>query len=287
MESLTYETAMTDEQTTDQTADPAASNVETKVLSTDEAGKLAAFRDRKLFADAQEHFTAGEFVEANRSLREIPEDARGPDVQRLAKLVAERIREVAELRSAVQTALNQRMHDDLQPKLLRLLELQPGDEWANAIRHRIEEEEHAREAGVPDAGSVRDAHPASVFAKATVVLDEPIPPATRRRAAAECRPPPVAPAAPIELADDDLDDVWEFGERLVQPSPPPLKRSADWRSRKPLPAGTHEDDDFAGWLEAERAPSSPAMWIAIAVGGVVILLALIATIVVLLVERGT
>jgi len=285
LESLTCKTAMTDEQTTDQAAESAASNVETKVLSTDEAAKVAAFRDRKLFADAQEQFTAGEFVQANRSLKEIPEDARTPDIQRLMQLVAERIREVAELRSTVQAALNEGRHDNVQPKLLRLLELQPGDEWANTIRHRLDEEDHARETSVADAAGVRDAHRASVFTKATVVLDEPVQPTTRQRAREERRPPPdrAEPAA-IEIVPDDpdVDEAWEFGERLVNSAPPPLKPSPHKPQSVRVRPVSYEDD--ADWLEPESQPSSAGVWIAIAVSGVVILLSLIATIVVLLVE---
>lgn len=271
---------MTDERPNEQPAEPAADNRETKLLSTEESRQFAAFRYRKLFAEAQEQFAAGEFVAANRSLKEIPEDDRGADAQRLQQLVTERIREVAELRSAVQAALNQRQHDALQPKLLRLLELQPGDEWANTIRHRLEEDEHARTAAATPAISEL------VSTRPTEVPREPARPRPREAAPARPqRPPPTkAAATAIEIVDDegeDADEAWEFGERLVQSSP---RKRRTGRPQSARPTAAMEDDDLTDWLEPE-ASSSPAMWIAIAVSGVVILLALVATIVVLLVER--
>jgi hypothetical protein len=243
-------------------------NVETKILSEDEAQRMAAYRWRRMFAEAQEQFAAGEFVQANRTLKEIPEEARTADIVRLMQLVAERIREVAELRSTVQAALNEGRHDDLQPKLLRLLELQPGDEWANAIRHRLDDEQHARAAE-------RD----SLFNRPTQVPAETAPKPRDRT------PPARAEARAIELVeeDDDVDEAWEFGERLVSAAPPPLKPSAGRPQSVRVRPVSYEDHD-KDWLGPESPPSTAGVWIAIAVSGVVILLALIATIVVLLVE---
>jgi len=185
----------------------------------------------------------------------------------------------------VQAALNQGRIVDVRPQIMRLLELQPGDEWTNTIRHKIDEAEHARTAlEKPDA--VRPL----VFAKPTQATNT-TRPRPRQPAPVERQRPPVASVGTtgIEIIEDndDVDEAWEFGERLVQSAPPPLKRPGSRPpSAKPAPARKDEDEDFIGWLEPEPQTAAPAMWIAIAVSGVVILLALIATIVVLLADRG-
>jgi len=228
---------------------------------------------RRLFAEAQEHFAAGDFVGSHRCLKQIPAASRTADVERLLKLVMQRVREVADLRSEIETAWRRGKTADVQEKLLRYLELQPGDEWANDLRHRLEVDEQPAAPPIlfdDDSGETDVSRRRNHTSKRR--------PSENRQK--RKRPPPVSQAMEAEILEDDQtveQEIWEFGERLVSSRPPPL------------PGQTTTDDDlndeFEEWTEGSN--SSTGVWIAFAVSGMVILLAVIATVLVLVMETAS
>ena len=250
----------------------------------DESQRREELQRRRMFAEAQEHFAAAEFVRAHKRLKEIPEASRTADVERLLRLAMDRIRAVADLRSEIETAVRRNHSTDLNVKLLRYLELQPGDEWANNLRHWLDETERVAPPTPPGPPLARGGNR---------TVDPPETSAPRRRhretteaviradATAGTGPPkpPVSRAVDVVIIEDDEtdeDEAWAFGERLVRSGPPPLPGAGS-------AIAPEFDDDFDDY--PDEAPSSAGVWIAFAVSGIVILLALIATIFVLAFEQ--
>ncbi|GAB4162441.1 MAG: hypothetical protein Tsb009_39420 [Planctomycetaceae bacterium] len=105
--------------------------------------KLRA-QSRKLFAEAQEFLAAAQYKKAQRHLEQIPKNLRNADHHRMLEQIQNRIQEVQTLAAKVRAAVEA---DELEtPGLLenvrRLMELKPGDDWVNDIRHQLETREH-------------------------------------------------------------------------------------------------------------------------------------------------
>lgn len=267
------------------------SNDEQQASERDREARL-----RQLFAEAQEMVAAADFVAAAARLRMIPPKNRTPDVERLDEIVKGRVAEIATLREEIQRDVEKNKWKKLGPKLERLLELQPGDERANEWRHELEEREwqaaHPRAlpdepVPLPDPEALPDVvevPPKRVIPKVPAVkpvIDdyedydadyedyddyEPEP----------AKPPvivPVQQTAPADVkdeADEQLEEIWEFGDRLDN-APPPLPAA-----RAPI----YVDDDD----EIDLVPmndSSTGIWIAVMVSSLVVLVAVVTTIVVL------
>lgn len=97
---------------------------------------------RRLFARAQECSAAAEYEEAMRLLKQIPQAYRGSDHERISNQVRERYLETEDLRDNLLAAMKKgKPPDVLLPMARRLVELKPGDEWANDLRHRLESQE--------------------------------------------------------------------------------------------------------------------------------------------------
>eukprot|EP00913_Durusdinium_trenchii_P023444 g22022.t1 len=112
------------------------------------AGVVVAFwtifvmNPRRLFAAAQESSASGEYDEAMRLLKQIPAEQRSSDHERIEKQVGERLAEIEELTEGIRAAMKKgKSPDILLPMVRRLVELKPGDEWANDLRHRLENQE--------------------------------------------------------------------------------------------------------------------------------------------------
>lgn len=230
-------------------------------------------RPRECFAQAQECFAAGEFEAARKRLEEIPPEQRSADVRRLRDLVGERLREVADLRRQIVTELDRETSVRLAELLQRFLELQPGDEWGNHLRHRLEEQEHRQ------ARASRPVERKRVFGNRSPERVDAQTQAGQPREVVEFVEdngvPGTAGARPQDVVDEDLQEIWEFGERMAKKAPPPLPGDSGHYYAELI-----EEDD-------EEDRSIPAgVWVAVAVSGAVVLLAIIATIVVLVVESN-
>lgn len=199
---------------------------------------------RRLFNRAQERFAAADFSAARRALREIPASHRSADVERLLRLVEERLQEIAGLRRDIESAVERNEWQSLSPKLQRLLELQPGDERANELRHEVEERQY---------GSVE-----------TVSTAPPEIPQTAMQKSQQAKGDAVSISA---------DGSSRHATDRVHPGhPPPLPerfRRND-SSRAPLEPVTV--DDFA----------AKGVWLAVGVSVFVLLTAAVATVLVLL-----
>ncbi|MFQ5734217.1 MAG: hypothetical protein ACE5KM_19955 [Planctomycetaceae bacterium] len=228
------------------------------------------FRLRQLFAQAQEMFAAADFDGARRCLEEVAYSDRTDDVRRLFQLVAERLNEVAELRREIETVRNGQAREDVLLKVRRLLELQPGDERASELLHRLEEGDGL----FNDRGTVMSRpqrRSRSDGRRGRKPSDGDSPRGRRRK-------PSRDEAVPVEFVEDDSDadsddDVWDFGEQSAAAAPPPLRRSH--RERR-------VDDDFDDPFGGQS--SQVAVWIAVAVSGLLIFLAVVVTIIALVVE---
>lgn len=219
-------------------------------------------RRRQLFAQAQELFAVGEFEAARDALERVPGQYRTDDMQRLLGLVEERLLEVAEIRRDVEAEHNGRPREERLRKVRRWLELRPGDERAVELLHRLEEDDDDLFADVEVVPTPQHAAPRSK------------PPAgeAARRRGRQARTE--AEAVPVEVVDDDVfpdDDVWEFGERLAASAPPRRRRRRPRRERA-------DAGEFDGPV------SQTAVWIAVGVCGMVVLLAIVVTLIVLMVE---
>ncbi len=217
--------------------------------------RRAEFQRRRLFAQAQEHFAATDYHAARQCLKEIPNSAKTPDITRLAQLVQQRVREIAEIHQEIIALRERDAVDELLGKLQRLLELQPGDERTLALRNQLEEQ----------------AYPSPPL-QAEIVAD-----------------PPARQEMVLNLTDidqriltgrqnepDDEREIREFGEQLAASQPPPLP-GRNTRSQQTPP-----DDDF---FLPEEGSSSVQLWIALAVSGAVILFAVIVTVIVLVTQQ--
>lgn len=97
---------------------------------------------RRLFSDAQELSSAAEYEKSLRLLRRIPKSLRGADYDRIRQQVEARLEESEQLTGEILTAIKKSKSTDIVlPMVQRLVELKPGDEWANNLRHRLEAEQ--------------------------------------------------------------------------------------------------------------------------------------------------
>lgn len=264
--------------------DDEAIRVEPEPKTLDDAGKM-----RQLFAQAQERFAAMDFVAADQRLRMIPPRRRTQDTDRLHEIVRTRLEEIASLRLEIIREADRKKWQKVQPKLQRLLELQPGDDWANELRHKTEEQEWDAARELAERKQAKSKTPPVEQPIVPVPVIEPIfndddddeeerPKQPRRR-------PPNAPAAPIfardadgeaapvrprDEVDEQLEEIWEFGDRLDE-SPPPLPHR-----RKQTRAADFDEIDLVG-----KETASAGVWIAVLVSSLVVLVAVVTTIVVL------
>ena len=119
-------------------------------------------RARKLFAAAQECSAAAQYKKAMRLLEKIPAPQRSDDYDRMLQQVQERIEETQTLAREVRLAIQDEQLDDpeLLVKVRRLVELKPGDEWANETRHQLETRAHGPEEPViPELPEVEERVP--------------------------------------------------------------------------------------------------------------------------------
>lgn len=259
----------------------------------------AEAKARKMFAEAQERFAAMDFAGAEQRLRMIPPARRTADVERLNAIVRERLKEIADLQAEIRRDAEKKRWKKVRPKLDRLLDLQPGDVWANELRHEIEEDEWQTAHPVPPGNEpvpLPDPDVADVETEAPPIeeVDAPTaplivdPPAIRRHRKDDDidrptepltieplpetpAPDPAAPAARDE-ADEQLEEIWEFGERLDR-KPPPVPRP-----REPVFLDEPDEDDID--LVGSESTST-GVWIAVMVSSLVVLVAVVTTIVVL------
>lgn len=245
-------------------------NEQTATAANDEAARRQLLvQRRRAFAEAQEQFAAADFDSARRRLSEIPAGERTPDVQRLMDLCVIRLKEVADVRREIVGELEHERSAKLPDLVQRYLELQPGDEWGNDLRHRLEEQEFERSApaqpktaaaGSPSVGR-RKSRPRALE---PLLLDEPAPVEEFEESAAAEAP---ASSTVEDDANEELEEIWEFGERMATKS----RNSA-----------RHNADD-----EEENRPSiPPEVWITAAAGGAVLLAAFVVGVVFLLVEMN-
>lgn len=268
------------------------SNDEQQASKRDREARL-----RQLFAEAQEKVASSQFAAAAQRLRMIPPKYRTPDVERLNDIVQQRVDEIAKLRAEIQRDVEKDKWKKVGPKLDRLLELQPGDPRTNQLRHELEEREwQASHPRPPGDQPVPLPDPDAPVEAVVVPDDSPAPAATVVEPIVEddveqddyadyvpdpAAPPPRVPAivaddetpAAKDEADEQLEEIWEYGDRLEK-SPPPLPRG-----RAPIYDDEEEPDDDIDLVPVQK--DSTGIWIAVMVSSLVVLVAVVTTIVVL------